>query len=65
MDIILSSISNSTVNIYSNLILQFKCINCNFKDNNIIDMKLNCTRSARYKDHNNKIRCRMYLYKGK
>jgi len=64
MDIILSSISSSTINIYSNLISQIKCINCNFKDN-MVDIKLNCNRTARYQDHNNKIRCRMYLYKGK
>jgi len=64
MEILLSSISNSVVTIYSNLLSQVKCINCNFKDNNIIDVKLNCSRSARYQDHNNKIKCRMYLYKG-
>lgn len=64
MDIALSSISNSTINIFSNLKKQIKCINCRYSSV-IPDIKLECTRTARYQDHNIKIGCSMYIYKGK
>ena len=64
-DIILNSSINITTNIISQLILQFKCVNCKFINDDPVDTKLNCTRTARYKDNNNKIGCSMYLYKGK
>jgi len=65
MEIILNSSNSIIVNIYSILNLQFKCNNCKFKNDNIANTKLNCSRTARYKDNNNKISCSMYLYKGK
>jgi hypothetical protein len=60
----------STTTIVSNtvdgiLIFQVKCINCKLNDDTIKPKSIiKCSRTARYQDNNNKIRCNMYLYKG-
>jgi len=66
MDIILSSISNSTISIYSNLKKLFRCSNCKFSNEGISsNLNITCSRTANYQNDNIKINCSMYLYKGK